>query len=295
MNPILALLLLAVANIIWGSSHAVGKLAIAQFDPLLLAALRVVIASSCFWGLRLTRIAPVEVVSGGQRWRLAGLGLIAVAAAQMLDYGGLSLTTATDSSLMIIGEVIFTALLAVFIAREHLGWRRGLGLVIGIVGVVVLTLGGAPNSEYAPNRLLGNSLVLGALLCESIFTVLGASLAQRYHPLTVMRWTYTGSLVVWVPIIIYTVLSGHFPDTTWQGWLAVVYMAIFTSVISYLIWFTVLRSAGSSLGAMSLFIQPVVGSLIGLLVLHEPSSPGLYIGATLIFGALALATIGQAH
>ena len=98
-----------------------------------------------------------------------------------------------------------------------------------------------------------------------------------------------------MPIIVYTVVSGQFPATTWQGWLAVVYMAIFTSVISYLIWFTVLRSAGSSLGAMSLFIQPVVGSLIGLLVLHEPSSPGLYIGATLIFGALALATIGQEH
>ena len=60
MNPILALLLLAVASIIWGSSHAVGKLAIAQFDPLLLAALRVVIASGCFWGLRFTGIAPAD-------------------------------------------------------------------------------------------------------------------------------------------------------------------------------------------------------------------------------------------
>jgi drug/metabolite transporter (DMT)-like permease len=213
----------------------------------------------------------------------------------MLDYSGLALTTSTDSSLMIIGEVIFTAVLAVLIAKEHLGWQRALGLVIGIVGVVILTLGGAPNSEYAPNRVLGNTLVLAALFCEALFTVIGANIAQRFHPLTVMRWTYTGSLIIWVPIIVWHLASGIFPSVGWDAWLAVAYVAIFTSVISYLIWFTVLRSAGSSLGAMSLFIQPVVGSLIGLLVLQEPSSPGLYVGATLIFAALALATIGQKH
>ena len=293
MNTWVALLWLAIANIIWGASHAVGKVATDSFDPILLAGLRVVIATGIFWGLRITRIAPAEVIPGRQRGQLAALGLVAVAAAQMLDYSGLALTTATDSSLMIIGEVIFTAILAVVIAKEHLGWQRAIGLGVGIVGVVVLTLGGAPNSEYAPNRALGNTLVLGALFCEALFTVIGASIAQRYHPLTVMRWTYTGSLVIWVPVIVYHVAMGIFPSVSWEAWLAVAYVAIFTSVISYFLWFWVLRSAGSSLGAISLFIQPVVGACLGLFVLREPSSPGLYVGATLIFVALGLATIGQ--
>lgn len=293
MSTWVALLWLAIANIIWGASHAVGKVATDSFDPILLAGLRVVIATGIFWGLRITRIAPAEVIPGRQRGQLAALGLVAVAAAQMLDYSGLALTTATDSSLMIIGEVIFTAILAVVIAKEHLGWQRAIGLGVGIVGVVVLTLGGAPNSEYAPNRALGNTLVLGALFCEALFTVIGASIAQRYHPLTVMRWTYTGSLVIWVPVIVYHVAMGIFPSVSWEAWLAVAYVAVFTSVISYFLWFWVLRSAGSSLGAISLFIQPVVGACLGLFVLREPSSPGLYVGAALIFVALGLATIGQ--
>lgn len=290
MSTAWALILLAIANIIWGSSHAVGKIATDSFEPLLLAGLRVVFATACFWGLRLSGIAPHEPMPAGQRLRLALLGLIAVAAAQMLDYSGLNLTTSTDSSLMIIGEVIFTAVLAVFIAKEHLGWQRGIGMMIGIVGVVVLTIGGAPATEYAPNRALGNTLVLAALLCEAIFTVLGASLAQRFHPMTIMRWTYTGSLVIWVPYIAFVLITGAFPSVGWDAWGAVAYVAVFTSVISYLLWFWVLRTAGSSLGAMSLFIQPIVGSLIGLLVLKEGSSPGLLIGGTLIFVALALAT-----
>lgn len=182
MSRTVALVLLAIANIIWGSSHAVGKIATDSFDPILLAGLRVVIATGIFWGIRISRIAPADHITNQQRAQLAALGIIAVAAAQMLDYSGLSLTTATDSSLMIIGEVIFTAVLAVLIAKEYLGWQRASGLAIGIVGVVVLTLGGAPNSEYAPNRLLGNTLVLAALFCEALFTVIGANIAQRYHP-----------------------------------------------------------------------------------------------------------------
>ena len=70
-------------------------------------------------------------------------------------------------------------------------------------------------------------------------------------------------------------------------------MAIATSVVSYLLWFWVIRSAGASLGAISLFVQPVVGSLIGLYVLAEPQSPGLYIGAGLILVAMLVATLAD--
>lgn len=288
-----AIALLVLANIIWGSSHAVGKVAVETFDPMLLAALRVIIGSAAFWTLRLTGVAPVEPLPRREVGILASLGLLTVAGAQFLDYKGLSLTTATDSSLMIIGEVIFTTLLAWFWAREHLSGRRSAGLVLGIVGVVVLTVGGAPDSAAAPHRALGNTLVLAALFCESLFTVVGARYAQRYDASTILRWTYTGSLLIWVPVLVWTIATGRFPTTTPAAWLAVVYMATATSVVSYTLWFWVIRHAGAALGAMTLFVQPLVGSLLGILVLSEPQSTGLYIGGALILGAMFVATMGH--
>jgi len=293
MTRLRAVLLLVLANVLWGSSHAIGKLAIDSFDPLILAGLRISMATACFWGLRLSGIAPRETVPQRDVLTLAGLGLLTVACAQFLDYRGLSLTTATDSSLMIIGEVIFTTILAWLVAREHIGTQKRIGLVLGIVGVVVLTLGGAPDSAYAPDRTLGNTLVLLALLCESVFTVLGARYAQTYQPLTILRWTYTGSMLVWTPVLIWAYTSGAIPAASAEAWGAVIYMAVATSVVSYLIWFWVIRSAGSSLGAMTLFVQPVVGSLIGLVLLAEPQSPGLYIGAVLIVIAMLVATLAD--
>jgi drug/metabolite transporter (DMT)-like permease len=201
MSRLQALFLLLVANVLWGSSHAIGKLAIDSFDPLILAGIRVSIATACFWGLRFSGIAPREGVPRRDILVLCSLGLLTVACAQFFDYRGLSLTTATDSSLMIIGEVICTTVLAWVIAREFIAPQKRFGLVLGIVGVVVLTLGGAPDSSYAPNRALGNTFVILALLCESIFTVLGVHYVQRFQPLTILRWTYTGSMLVWAPVL----------------------------------------------------------------------------------------------
>ena len=50
---------------------------------------------------------------------------------------------------------------------------------------------------------------------------------------------------------------------------------------------------GASLGAISLFVQPVIGSFIGLYILAEPQSPGLYIGAVLILAAMLVAALAD--
>jgi drug/metabolite transporter (DMT)-like permease len=293
MSRLQALILLVSANVLWGSSHAIGKLAIDSFDPLILAGIRVSIATGCFWGLRISGISPREGVPRRDVLVLGSLGLLTVACAQFLDYRGLSLTTATDSSLMIIGEVIGTTVLAWLFAREFISPQKRIGLVLGIVGVVVLTLGGAPDSIYAPNRALGNTFVLLALLCESIFTVLGAHYVQRFQPLTILRWTYTGSMLVWLPVLWWAYSTNQIASASWEAWGAVVYMAVATSVVSYLLWFWVIRSAGASLGAISLFVQPVIGSFIGLYILAEPQSPGLYIGAALILAAMLVAALAD--
>ena len=68
-------------------------------------------------------------------------GLAGIALSYLLGYHGISLTTATDASLMIVGEVIFTSLLAVLVAKERLSTSQGLGIGLGAVGIAVVVLG----------------------------------------------------------------------------------------------------------------------------------------------------------
>src|SRR5262249_36249113 len=156
----------------WGSSYAVAKVALREIPPPLLGALRVILVTLLlwpvvFWQMRRLGVAalalPGQTVRRGDLVRLAGLGLIGVGFSYLIDYWGINLSTATDASLMIIGEVIFTALLAAWLAAERLGRRKLLGIICGGFGVTVLVLSNAQDSATSGNGRLhafGNLLIL---------------------------------------------------------------------------------------------------------------------------------------
>ncbi len=304
MNRKVAIALLVFANVLWGSSYVVAKVALKEVPPPLLGALRVILTSALLWPFLIWRERAgqsgargwIEPMPLGDALRLAGLGLLGVGASYLLDYWGIRLSTATDASLMIVAEVIFTALLAALLAGERLGYRKRAGVLVGIAGVLILVLGNAPVGEADGAgwaRAAGDGLILACLLCESIYTVLGASLARKYQPLTVLTLANTGSLLIWLPILVWYVVTGRFPALSLAAIAGIVYLAAFTSALCYLIWFSVLRVAGSSLGAVSLFVQPLVGSLLGLALLGEPWTAALLAGSALIFAALYLMTVPE--
>jgi len=302
VNRKLAVALLILANVLWGSSYAVAKVALREIPPPLLGALRVILVSLLlwpvlFWQMRRLGVAvlalPGQPARRGDLARLAGLGLIGVGASYLIDYWGINLSTATDASLMIIGEVIFTALLAAWLAAERLGRRKLLGISCGAVGVTVLVLSNAQDAGASGGWLhaFGNVLILLALLCESFYTVLGARLTHRYRPLAVLTLANTGSLLIWLPLLGWYIVSGRFPSMSLAAILGICYLAAVTSAFCYALWFAVLRHAGAAVGAISLFVQPLVGSLLGLLLLGDPLTPGLVAGALLIFVALYFTTV----
>ena len=168
------------------------------------------------------------------------------------------------------------------------------GIALGVVGVVVLVLGTAVEAAGDTGRLgraIGDLLVLSGIFCEAVYTVMGAGLARRIPPLTMVAYSYAGSLLVWLPILLWHGLAGKIPAPTVAAGTSVLYLAIFPSVVCFILWFSVIRTTGPSLGALSLFVQPVVGTLLGTWLLGDPITLSLLIGGALIFVALYLTTL----
>jgi drug/metabolite transporter (DMT)-like permease len=71
----------------------------------------------------------------------------------------------------------------------------------------------------------------------------------------------------------------------------VLYLALVTSVVCYLVWFSVLRRAGATLGAVSLLAQPVVGALLGILLLGDVLTSSTLLGGACVVACLVLAAL----
>jgi drug/metabolite transporter (DMT)-like permease len=292
---LLPLLLLLLTNAVWGSTYVVAKVALEEIPPPLLASLRFTLAAvtlAAIYALRSPadgkrRLPPVSDTA-----RLLGLGVLGIGMNGLLGFWGVSLTTASDAALLIVGEVLFTMLLAILIAREHLSPPRRLGLVCGVLGVIVLIGGGVGTAVAgAPARALGDILILAGLAFEAVHTVVGTRLTQRYDPVTVLMLTVGGSCLVWLPMIGWYIARGELSRPSPQATAGVLYLALVTSVVCYLIWFSVLRRAGATLGALSLLAQPLVGASLGIALLGDPVTLSTLVGGACVVVCMLLASL----
>jgi drug/metabolite transporter (DMT)-like permease len=295
---------LVAANLIWGSSYVVVKVALRELSPTALASLRVTLAALLFWVLWLAapRIAPgwvhlraTAAIPGRSVTGMAALGLLGIALSYLLSYRGISLTTATDASLMVVGEVIFTSLLAAVVAREALGLGRGLGIALGGVGVGVLVLGAAAGEEPGGARALGDALVLAGIGLQAAYSVAGTGFARRYGTLTLLAFAHLGSLLVWLPLLATEAAGGGLQHLGVPAFAGVLYLSAAVSVGAFLLWFGALRVVGAGAGAASLFLQPLVGATLGSLMLQEPLSARVLVGGLLVVGAFVLSSFAPRH
>jgi drug/metabolite transporter (DMT)-like permease len=228
--------------------------------------------------------------------RLALLCVLGFVLNKAAEYTGLSLTTASDNALLIASESIFTALLGWLVLREPLRRHSAAGLLFGAFGVYVVIMQGLnPPHLGGGTRLAGDLLVLLALVFESLYTVVGKASLARYPGLLITAASITGSMAVWLPASAIDVAHSGLPHMTGITWVSVIYMAVFPTVLAYLGWMLALRHVDAASAATTLFLQPLVGTGLAILLLGEHPSWGTLGGGLCIIAGVWLAGRAEAR
>ncbi|HEV7679145.1 MAG TPA: DMT family transporter [Candidatus Dormibacteraeota bacterium] len=282
----MALLVVTACNLLWAGSYVAGKAALDQVSFVTLNALRFAIAGAILAPIvwRGRHLLPRD---RGGRLRLVAIAAFGFCGNKALEFFGLSMTTATDTALLITSESLVTMLLAVLLLGERLQRRTALALGVGGAGVYVLVEGGL----VAPHLLqgsqgVGDAVVVASLVLESVATVTGRSLMRGGAPVVVTGAAVILSNLVWAPAALGVGLHSGLPHLSQAAWIGVLYLAIVTTVIAYSGWFWGLQRLTAQDVTPLLLVQPLAGTLIAAVVRGE--RPG---ASTLIGGALVLAGV----
>lgn len=283
----MALGLLALGNTLWAGTYVAGKVALGTLPPAELNAVRFSLATlvlaPVLWRGR--RLIGHELRNRSSLWALVRLVVLGFVLNKWFEYTGLALSTASDVALLIATESLFTALLSWTVLREQVTRAGVAALLVGIAGVYLVVERGVMPNLGGPGgiaRVVGDLLVVLALLFEAAYTVSGKTSLDRLPPLLVTAVSIAGSLVVWLPAGAVAVARGGWPHLPLVGWLAVGYMAIFATVLGYWMWFRALAVVNASAAAPFLFIQPLLGAGLAVALLHESLTWATLLGAALI-------------
>ena len=131
-------------------------------------------------------------------------------------------------------------------------------------------------------RVVGDLLVIGGLVLEAGSTVRGKSLLLKHSPLLITAASIVGSTVFWLPMAVWS-----FAQIGWQlpslaNWLTIIWLAVFCTVLAYLAWFAGLARVNGSVAASTLFIQPLFGTVLAIVLLHDQITTYTLVGGVLI-------------
>src|SRR5438132_10377074 len=177
--------LLILANILWACSYVAAKYALRDISVNMMNALRMIISALVLLPLLIAMRKELNLTLRDLP-QLALLAIIGFVVNKMLEFGGLALSTASDVALLISSESIFTAALSWLLLRERFKPFTGIALLLGLgVGYMIVDRILVPNIPPGGGalRILGDLMVLLALIFESFCTVRGKALLVKHPPL----------------------------------------------------------------------------------------------------------------
>ena len=276
--------MLIIANTLWAASYVAAKFVLRDISVNLMLALRMSISALVLLPLLIALRKELNLT----RKDIPQLALLALAGFvinKILEYGGLALTTASDVALLITSESIFTAALSWILLRERFKRMTGAALLLGLLGVYLIV-----ERSLVPNipsgggvlRIIGDLMVVLALLLEAFYTVRGKALLVKHPPLLITAASIVGSMLFWGPSAAWEILTTGWHPLGLAAWLGVLWMALMSTVVAYFAWFRGLASVDGSAAASALFVQPLLGTVLAIVLLNEQLTPMTVIGGMLI-------------
>jgi drug/metabolite transporter (DMT)-like permease len=273
--------------LLWSANYVVAKHVLATIPTMLTIGLRMVISA-----VAVLVVYRVQRRGDAQRdWDrndvpiLVALGFAGVGLNQIFFLLGLARTNVSHAAIMIGLTPILVLLLASAMKLEHLSPGRLGGMAVALAGVGILQRSdGAQRSA----SLLGDALVLMAALTFALFTVHTKARLKKISGVTLNTFAYGCSALIMLPVTIWLSADFDFTRPDWTVWTGLVYMALFPSVVCYLIFYWALRwIAASRISALAYF-QPLLAILISIPVLGEyPAGSVLAGGALVLVGVFA--------
>ncbi|MGD9562356.1 MAG: DMT family transporter [Pyrinomonadaceae bacterium] len=284
----LAFAALIAVQVCFGTFPVAGKVVLAVIPSVALVGFRVGIAAVILFTFQYFR-GSLRLARKSDYWILAGFGIIGITLNQLFFVKGLSLTKATNASLVSVTIPMFTVLAGAIFGTERLTGRKVAGILLSALGVVFLI--DPRNASFSDQTTIGDLLVVLNSLCYGVYVATSKDVVTRNGAMLSITWIFLFAALICVPAGLHSLSTVDAAAIEPLIWLLVVHIAVAATAVPYFLNAWALAKVDPSIVAVFVYLQPVIGFLTAVALLGEAIGLNFLAAAALIFAGVSFVTL----
>jgi len=283
-------LLLVLTSLFWAGNGIAGRLAAtSNIEPLALTFWR--------WLAALAFIVPfalpyifAERVALVRHWRiLTILGALSVTAFTAFYYYALSLSTAINVTLVAATMPAAIVGLSWLLFRETVTSRALIGMLVAFIGVVAIIARGDVSVLWELGFNPGDLVALGAVFTWALYSVLLRYRPRELHSLTFLTGIILPGVIINLVVLLIDADSVSV-TFNWSNVALIAYVGLFPSVLAYVFFNSGVKAVGANISGQFGYLVPLFAAFLAVAILGETFETYHFIGMTVIFAGLYLAS-----
>jgi len=281
------ILMMILAVIVWAFAFPFIKIGLEELSYINLTIMRFFVVCCAFILIlllqkkRFTKLQKKDIIP------IFFIGFLGVMVYHLgLNYGE-QFISPSAASLIIASIPVLIVTLAIIFLKEKITLIKLFGIMLALFGVILISVWGKISSTLDMDYIIGTLAVVIAAIMGAIYTIIGKKYLERYSGLSLTVYAILlGSLGI-VPLINYS-LFDQVSKMSLNGWFAVLFLGIFSTVIGYVIWYVVLKIKTASEISVYLYAIPVLSTIFSYFMFNDEITSMFILGGILVIIGLII-------
>ncbi len=271
------------AAAIWGGMYVISDVVLKTIPPFTLLTIRLVMGAlvlAPFVLRQRTRPTTGEIV------QMLLVGLVGFGISVGAQFVGTDKSTAVNGTLVTSSSPAFILLFAALILRERLTGQRIAAVALATLGVIVII--DPANADFSSETFSGDAVLALAALTWGLYSVLVRKVSENRDTLIVTFFAFLGGLLLTIPAAALELPTRPIGAITPEIVLGILYLGVVSTAGAMWLWNRSFALVDASVASLFFFAQPLVGTLLSVLLLNQQMTANLWAGSGLIAAGVLL-------
>jgi drug/metabolite transporter (DMT)-like permease len=279
---------LFMTAVFWGGTFIAGRMIAQTVSPFSAAFLRFVIASVFLLVLIWRLEGRIPIPTKQQIFPLILLGMTGIFTYNVFFFKGLKLIEAGRASVIIANNPILIAFLSAYFFKEELTPLKMAGILISVTGAIIVITRGRMLELFEGSVGLGDLYIFACVLSWVTYSLIGKAIMKNLSPLVSVTYSVlVGTAALFLPAYLEGVVP-NFIHYSAPAWFSLFYLGFCGTVLGFVWYYQGIQRIGPMKAGLFINFVPISAILLAFVILGEPITFSLVIGAIFVSSGVYL-------